>query len=175
MTYEFRPATLDDLPMLAIWLDAPHVARWWEDWDPYDAEDLADPRFRAWIVSVGQRPFAYIQDYDVHGWEGHPFSFLPQGSRGIDLFIGPDDMAGQGHGPAFVRAFSDRLIAEGAPCVGVDPHPANARGVAAFAKAGFQPAGQPQDGPYGRYLPMVRVAVPGAECDEPEGGPPQPS
>lgn len=160
MTYDFRPATMDDLPMLRLWLAAPHVARWWDDEDPFDEEDLAERMFRAWIVSVDGRAFAYVQDYDVHGWSETPFTFLPEGSRAIDLFIGPEDMAGQGHGSGLVRAFAEKLIAGGAPCVGADPHPSNARSVAAFGKAGFEPAGAAQDGPSGRYIPMVRVAKP---------------
>ncbi|MBL6428471.1 MAG: acetyltransferase [Maritimibacter sp.] len=159
-TYAFRRATPDDLPMLRLWLAAPRVARWWDDEDPFDDEDLADKGFRAWIVSHEGRAFGYVQDYDVHGWPDHPFTFLPAGSRGMDLFIGPEDMAGQGHGSALIRAFSNWLLAGGAPSVGADPHPSNAGSIAAFAKAGFQPAGQPQDGPHGRYLPMVRVARP---------------
>ncbi|MAM62172.1 GNAT family N-acetyltransferase [Maritimibacter sp. UBA3975] len=156
--YQFRPATCDDLPMLRHWLAAPHVARWWENADPFDAEDMADPHFRAWIVHHAGAPFAYVQDYAIHGWPDHPLTFLPEGSYGIDLFIGPEEMLGQGHGPAFVAQFSGGLIAQGAPAVGVDPDPANAGAIAAFGRAGFQPVGKAQDGPQGRYLPMVRLA-----------------
>lgn len=159
--YDFRPATPDDLPMLRLWLAAPHVARWWDDEDPFDDEDLADPRFRAWIVSLEGRPFAYLQDYAVHGWPDHPFTFLPERSRGIDLFIGPEDMTGKGHGPGFIRQHTVALIVAGAPAVGADPHPSNRQSISGFAKAGFQAVGQAQDGPYGRYLPMVAVAQSG--------------
>jgi aminoglycoside 6'-N-acetyltransferase len=160
--YQFRSATLADLPMLRLWLAAPHVARWWEEADPFDEEDLADPNLRVWIVMQKNAPFAYLQDYAVHGWPDHPFTFLPEGSRGIDLFIGPEGMTGQGHGAAFVAQFAEALIAGGVPAVGADPDPANARAIAAFGKAGFQPVGNAQDGPWGRYLPMVRVARGGA-------------
>ena len=90
-----------------------------------------------WIVSHEGRPFAYIQDYGPHDWAMHHFGHLPPGSRGIDQFIGEPDMIGRGHGSAFIRAHVDRLFAEGAPVVGTDPDPSNARAVRAYQKAGF--------------------------------------
>ncbi|TGR94382.1 GNAT family N-acetyltransferase, partial [Mesorhizobium sp. M1C.F.Ca.ET.188.01.1.1] len=30
-SYDFRPVTEKDLPMIAGWLAEPHVAEWWDD------------------------------------------------------------------------------------------------------------------------------------------------
>ena len=92
---------------------------------------------RMWIVSHGGRPFAYIQDYDPLAWGMHHLGDLPPGSRGIDQFIGEPGMLDRGHGSAFIRAHVDRLFTEGAPVVGTDPDPANARAIRAYEKAGF--------------------------------------
>ncbi len=59
-------------------------------------------------------------------------------TRGLDQFIGEPDMLDRGHGSAFIRAFADRLLANGAPRVVMDPDPANARAIRAYEKAGFE-------------------------------------
>ncbi|MCU0801402.1 MAG: acetyltransferase [Rhodobacteraceae bacterium] len=155
MAYSFRPATLDDLPLLREWLRIPDVAAWWGADDPFDAADLTDARLAVWIVSAGGTDFAYMQDYDVHGWPDHHFGHLPAGSRGIDQFIGVPGMLGQGHGTAFIRQRVLALFAAGAPVVATDPHPDNLRAIEAYANVGFRVAGQPQDTRWGHILPMA--------------------
>ena len=153
--YSFRRVTLADVPLLTGWRAHPHVSAWWEGNEPYGAEELADPRVARWIVSLDGRPFAFMQDYDVHGWEDHHFAHLPEGSRGIDQYIGAPDMVGRGHGTAFIGARMRALYAEGAPVIATDPHPDNARAIAAYAKLGFAPAGPPQETRWGLILPML--------------------
>lgn len=152
--YVFRPATLADLDLLRRWQSEPHVREWWDDEDPYDAADLADPRVSLWIVESGGVPFAFLQDYDVRGWEGHHFAYLPEGSRGMDQFIGDPAMVGRGHGSAFIRQRVRELHAAGVPAVGTDPHPGNARAIAACRKAGFRIAGPEEDTEWGRVIRM---------------------
>jgi len=78
-------------------------------------------------------------------------------TRGIDQFIGEGDMVGRGHGSAFIRAFTDTLLAAGTPRVITDPDPANARAIRAYEKAGFRKQHE-VDTPDGRSLLMVRNA-----------------
>lgn len=115
---------------------------------------IADPHTAAWIVEHHGRPFAYAQDYDVHAWPDHHFADLPPSSRGIDQSIGEPDMLDKGHGSAFVRLHVDRLFAAGAPAIGTDPHPDNARAIRAYEKAGFAVTGGPVETPWGRALLM---------------------
>lgn len=152
--YRFRAATLADLDLLRRWLAEAHVREWWDDEDPYDAKDLQDPRVALWIVEWDGVPFAFMQDYDVKGWEGHHFGYLPEGSRGVDQFIGDPGMVGRGHGSAFLRQRIAELFAAGAPVIGTDPHPANARAIAAYRKAGFQVVGPEEDTEWGRIIRM---------------------
>ena len=144
-----------DLPMLRGWIATPEVARWWggED-DPFVAEELGDPRFAPWIVAHGGRPFAYLQDYDVHGWPGHHFGHLPDGARGIDQIIGLPAMIGRGHGTRFIAQAMTALFAAGAPVIATDPHPDNARAIAVYRKLGFAVAGEARETEWGRILPM---------------------
>jgi aminoglycoside 6'-N-acetyltransferase len=62
----------------------------------------------------------------------------PQGTRGIDLFIGDPNMIGRGHGTDLIRCFVDDLLGRGLPRVVTDPDPANARAIRAYEKAGFE-------------------------------------
>ena len=154
-SFTFRKVTLDDLRLLAAWRSNPHVAEWWDSDEPGDAEALADPRVSRWIVSKEAHPFAYMQDYTVHGWEGHHFAGLPTGSRGIDQFIGEPDMVGIGHGTAFIGQRMQELFDASVPVIGTDPHPGNARAVAVYRKLGFEPLGPAQETKWGLLLPMV--------------------
>lgn len=158
MTYRFTTLTPADLPLLDRWLKAPHVREWWEDDEGLaEAEEAyADPDTWQYIVHLGDRPIGYIQAYDPHAWPGHHFGDQPPGARGVDQYIGEADLLNQGHGPAFIRQFCDRLIAAGAPVVCTDPHPDNARAIRAYEKAGFATYGGPVDTDWGRSLLMAR-------------------
>ena len=164
--YGFRPITPADLPMVRRWLESPAVREWWVDADgqpsdPIGEEDLKDRRVAMWIVNHLGDPFAFIQDYDPHAWAGHHFGSLPPGSRGIDQFIGEPAMIGRGHGSAFIRAHVRTLMTRGAPAVGTDPSPNNARAIRAYEKAGFVPR-EERATEWGRCLLMTCHADPAA-------------
>jgi aminoglycoside 6'-N-acetyltransferase len=153
--YRFRSVTTSDVRLISRWRATPHVSEWWGDNTVEDErEKLTDARIAMWIVEYDGRPFAFAQDYDVHGWSPHPFSYLPPRSRGIDQYIGEADMLNAGHGSAFVRLHVQRLFAAGAPAVGTDPHPSNLRAQRAYEKAGFQITRGPLDTPWGRAVLM---------------------
>ena len=153
MVYAFRPMQPADIVRVNAWRATPPVSKWWDG--GIDAEDLADPTSRQWIVSHYDHPFAFLQDYDPHAEADHPFAFLPPGSRGLDQFIGEPQMLGRGHGPALLSRHVEALFTGGAPAVGVDPHAENIRAIRAYQKAGFQ-AGELRNTPWGRCLLMTR-------------------
>jgi aminoglycoside 6'-N-acetyltransferase len=153
--YRFTPVTMADLPLLEGWRQLPHVIQWWDDEPLFEAEDLANPRVVMWRVDVQGQPFAYLQDYAIHGWPDHHFAHLPAGARGLDQFIGPPAMLGCGHGQALIAQRAAALFAVGVPELSVDPHPANARAIHVYARIGFQISGPPAGSPWGEYLPMV--------------------
>jgi aminoglycoside 6'-N-acetyltransferase len=156
--YAFRPMTAADLPDVRRWLSEPHVAQWWGDPDEQFAlvaGDLHDPAMRQFVVELDRRPLAYLQCYDPAAWPDNGFGRLPDGTRGIDQFIGRGDMIDQGHGSAFIRAFVDDLLRAGTPMIVTDPAPVNARAVRAYKKAGFRPNRRVET-PDGEALLMVR-------------------
>ena len=158
--YQFRPMSSEDLPMVRRWLETPHVAQWWHDPDTQFtlvSEDLDHPAMDQFVVTADDRPFAYLQCYDPTEWSDNGLGTQPQGTRGIDQFIGEPDMIDRGHGSALIRSFVDDLLKMGTPRVVTDPDPANLRAVRAYEKAGFQKV-RLVDTPDGRALLMVRNA-----------------
>lgn len=167
-SYDFRPVTEADLPMIAGWLAEPHVAEWWDDPEKEIAEIRAhidSVSVEPLIVELDGRPVAYLQSYDPHLEDDHPYADQPFGTLGIDLSIGPPELVGIGHGSAIVRQFVEELFGEGAPRVIIDPHPDNGRAIHAYEKAGFRPIGRRQS----EYGDVVLMAVDAAETDTEEG------
>jgi aminoglycoside 6'-N-acetyltransferase len=163
-SYEFRPMSHADLPLIKRWLETPHVGEWWHD--PAEqfvlvSGDLDHPDVAQFIVHTDERPFAYLQCYRLSDWN-HGFGSHPDGTRGIDQFIGEADLLGQGHGSAFVRVFVDKLLAHGTPRVVLDPEPENTRAIRAYEKAGFV-RDRLVDTPNGVALLMVRDATPSVQ------------
>ncbi|WP_170440552.1 GNAT family N-acetyltransferase [Ruegeria sp. HKCCD8929] len=153
--FTFRSATVADLELLLDWQSRPHVREWWDSTEPSETKDFDDTRVARWIVGFFDQPFAYMQDYTVHGWDDHHFFDLPNGSRGIDQFIGEFDMAGKGYGPNFITQRVKKLFEEGAPVIATDPHPENVHAIAAYRKAGFKELRPAEETPWGLVLPMA--------------------
>jgi len=138
--YRFRPMSAGDLPLVRRWLAMPHVAEWWGDADEqFDlvSGDLDEPAMDQFIVVAQDRPFGYLQCYDPAAWPEGGLGAHPNGTRGIDQFIGEAGMVDRGHGSAFIRAFTDDLFGAGTPRVVTDPDPRNTRAIRAYEKAGF--------------------------------------
>jgi aminoglycoside 6'-N-acetyltransferase len=157
--YEFLSMTSVDLPLIRRWLETPHVSEWWHD--PAEqfelvSGDLDHPDMAQFIVASDRRPFGYLQCYNLSDWNTG-FGAQPDGTRGLDQFIGEADMLGKGHGSAFIRAFTEQLLAKGIPRVVIDPDPANMRAIRAYERAGFS-KDRIADTPDGPALLMVRNA-----------------
>jgi RimJ/RimL family protein N-acetyltransferase len=170
--FTFRPATIDDAPLIHEWLARPHVAEWWgeppslaEVAREYAADD-DDAAVRRFIALEDGVPIGYLQSYVAMGAGGGwwPDERDP-GARGIDQFLADAERLGRGVGTAMVRAFVAELFADPAVTrVQADPSPRNARAIRCYEKAGFRAAGEVET-PDGRALLMVRErdARPGSD------------
>ncbi|MBR0779270.1 GNAT family N-acetyltransferase [Bradyrhizobium diazoefficiens] len=139
LLYTFRPMTTADLPLIRRWLGEAEVREWWGDPDEQYSlvsGDLDEPAMDQFIVLAGNRPFGYLQCYQLTAWNTG-FGPQPEGTRGIDQFIGEGDMIGRGHGSAFIRQFVDEQLQNGLPRIVTDPDPNNLRAVRAYERAGF--------------------------------------
>ena len=163
--YDFRPVTTKDLPMIAGWLAEPHVAAWWDDPETEIAgirEHIDSISVEPLIVELHGKPIAYLQSYDPHLEDDHPYADQPFGTLGIDVSIGPPELVGIGHGSAIVRQFVENLFEEGVPRVIIDPNPANLRAIRAYERAGFRAIDRRQS----RYGDVVLMAI---DADDDEG------
>ena len=161
--YDFRPVTKADLPTIKTWLAQPHVAEWWnhpEDEIASIEEHINSISVEPLIIELNGKPIGYLQSYDPHMEDDHPYQDQPFGTLGIDLSIGVPDLVGKGHGSAIIRQFVDELFEEGVPRVIIDPNPANKRAIRAYEKAGFV-AFDTRTSIYGPALMMARDAEEG--------------
>ena len=140
MSYTFRAVEKSDLPLLKDWIAEPHWQEWWGKADEALAEieaamdeDATEPM----IVELGGRPIAYVQTYDPHLEDDHPYQDQPFGTLGMDVSIGEKAMLNQGHGSRIIKALAELLFEEGVPRVIIDPDPANVRAIKAYEKVGF--------------------------------------
>ena len=158
--YGFREVTDADLPMIAGWLTRPHMREWWDDPETEIAairEHIDSVSVEPLIIELDGEAIGYLQTYDPHLEDGHPYQDQPFGTLGIDLSIGEPELVGIGHGSALLCQFVEELFSEGVPRVIIDPDPANARAIRAYEKAGFRPLGE-RVSVYGHVLLMARDA-----------------
>ena len=104
---DLRAMSHGDLPLLARWLAAPHVRRWWHAGGEPTPERVAatyGPRIdgatptRLWVVEVNGRSIGFVQDYRIRE---HPeFALLTPNpdAIGLDYAIGEPEWAGRGLG-----------------------------------------------------------------------------
>lgn len=145
----FRNLEETDLNLLVHWMKLPHVAQWWGPESLMTDIDLKQKYLdylnlktvHPFIITLGHQPIGYIQFYgatkaDNNGWQE------PEGSYGVDLFIGETDLLGKGYGTLIVKNFIDFLFTEHhATMIIIDPDPENIRAIRCYEKVGFTPIG----------------------------------
>ena len=149
-TLAFEPVRLEHLPLLDRWLREPHMREWWGDpeielgW----IRDMVEDRdsTRPFLFSLDGTPLGYIQYWFIGHHQNptwtadHPWlAELPPEAIGVDLSIGVPNKLSMGIGSMVLKAFVEKLIAEGHDTIIIDPDPDNARAVGAYRKAGFRP------------------------------------
>jgi aminoglycoside 6'-N-acetyltransferase len=138
----FVPVTEIHRTLLQSWLVQPHWREWWGE----PEEELAmiyaveQGEHLPFIACVNGEPVAYVQCW----WPAqHPdvpwVREMTMTERGIDISIGDAADLGKGLGTMIVKAFAQKLFAEGATRLVIDPDKNNARAIAAYIKAGFTP------------------------------------
>ena len=135
--------------LLRSWLAEPHMRQWWGDPDIEFGfiRDMVEGRdtTRPFVIEVDGEAVGYIQYWFIghhqnEAWiRDNPWlAELPSDAVGVDLSIGVAALLSQGIGSAALRAFADRLLADGHETIVIDPDPENTRAVRAYEKAGFR-------------------------------------
>ena len=149
----FSPVGEKHYPLLLAWLNEPHVREWWGDPDEEIGfiRDMVEGRdtTRPFLITLDGEPVGYIQvwflgHHQNEEWtKDNPWLLeLAPEAVGVDLSIGDADKLSQGIGSAALTAFVAYLRGLGHETIIIDPDPANARAVRAYAKAGFRPVPQ---------------------------------
>jgi aminoglycoside 6'-N-acetyltransferase len=113
MRIAFRPLAETDFPALAVWLNRPHLTRFFQK-QSITLEEIAakyGPRVRGdvpthcHLATDDGRPFAYLQCYRLADWP--EWAALVESSEGIgvDLAIFEPDIIGQGAGRAMLDTY----------------------------------------------------------------------
>ena len=156
---EFRAVTKKDLPMLERWIAQPHWQVWWGDDAEREAAEIAasldNEAVEPMIAERGGKPIAYVQTYDPHLEDDHPYQDQPFGTIGIDLSIGEPSDLHKGLGTQILLTLADLLFEEGVPRLIIDPHPNNPAAIRCYEKAGFV-AFDTRETIYGRAIMMAR-------------------
>jgi aminoglycoside 6'-N-acetyltransferase len=165
--YTFRELTRRDLPMVKRWLEQPHWREWWDEPDGQIAqieEHIDSISVEPFIIEMDGKPIGYLQTYDPHLEDDHPYADQPFGTLGIDLSIGEAALINKGHGSRALDAFADLMFFEGVPRLIIDPDPANAAAIRAYQKAGFVEF----DRRTSEYGPALMMARDNPEANGPE-------
>ena len=148
-----RPATLDDVDLLASWDREPHVIACSTDDPAADVafggiewrEELADQSEVSFyrIAEVDGRPIGVMQIIDPHLEPTHYWGAVEPGLRAIDIWIGPKDALGRGHGTEMMRQALDACFADPeVQGVVIDPLASNADAHRFYQRLGFRPEGR---------------------------------
>lgn len=146
----------DDYEWLAAWRNSPHVKEWWDPDEPDVTADAVAAEFAtraggeltaSCIIELGGEPVGFIQFYPWDAEQEYLAEIgvrLPEGSWGLDIFVGDASLIGTGTGSRTVRLLSDHLFAEGpATAVALITEAGNARAHAAYTRAGMRVWGEP--------------------------------
>jgi aminoglycoside 6'-N-acetyltransferase len=141
-----RPLAADELPLVAHWLSAPHVARWYLAGSSVERE-LDD--LRKSVAGSSVHVLAVLEGDEPIGWcQWYPCAVDPEwatdmgaapGDVGIDYAIGEPSWVGRGVGTALVGALVDAARAAHPGCaVTADPDQRNVASRRVLEKNGFR-------------------------------------
>ncbi len=107
---KIRPIKRSDFQQLVEWINAPHVARFWEGLvdinsveEKYGSRLDDNAKTRVYVVEVGGQPIGMIQCYrhiDFPEWDQ---TINIERAAGIDYLIGDERYIGRGIGPEMIR------------------------------------------------------------------------
>jgi len=157
MSITFDPLNETYFPLLMLWLESPHVKKWWDQDVTYTLELVREKfgkriyntpisnnlnkKTYAYIICMGKKEIGYIQVYNARDFaeeNGCNLGTLAGSVCGIDLFIGDQDFLGKGIGARILNEFEKQIIVPHFDCCLIDPCRDNKRAIKAFEKAGFK-------------------------------------
>ncbi len=146
----FKPLEVTDLELVYVWVQQPFVKRWfkhlvmpWQEFQESFHYRLQCPTLSIFIVETLNKPIGFIGYYDASEFPDGGGYDEPEGTYGIDLFIGEEDYIGKGYGTAMLTQFIAKMLNERSAFhkpitkIIVDPHTENTAAIALYKKLGF--------------------------------------
>ncbi len=140
-TVLFRKATLDDVPLLERWEEAPHMVEAMPDFEWDYAEDFQqDPDWRDQLIAeVDGVPIGFVQILDAYKEETRYWGEVPIGTHAIDIWIGAPDYLGNGYGwQMMTYAITKCFAVPACQHILIDPFESNAHAISFYKKLGFE-------------------------------------
>ncbi|WP_373636692.1 GNAT family N-acetyltransferase [Yoonia sp. BS5-3] len=137
--YNFRKLTREDLPLMARWVQSPHVRTWLPEADKQVAlmkQDMDNPNIDMQVVSLSAHAFAYIHDHDATTFGMPQYADLPRGARVISTFVGDSSFMASGHSTGYIEA-RIRVLRLKFPLIAVAPNTTDTRTISIYNQAGF--------------------------------------
>jgi|GEM_PF-1503565 len=143
MNITYQPLHPEHFKLLYDWIAQPHVAAWWSD--PHDweiflqkySEKIESPYRGCFIIEIDQQPIGYIQWYQANKfpeWQNQP-----DGTYGVDLYIGNLEFIGKGYGTQIVKQFVRLLLKKpNVTNIIANPDISNTAAIRCYEKAGFK-------------------------------------
>lgn len=145
--------------LIASWLEAAHVAKWWGDANGRLRQFDATPSSAHALIELEGRPVGYIrwEEVDRAMLESVGLTEVPDGAIDIDILLGDPGATGRGIGPRALDLLATRLErTTTAPVAGLCTSVRNERALKAFAKCGFVRLTRYDDPTYGLCWVLVR-------------------
>ena len=86
---------------------------------------------------MATKPIGYLQTYDPHLEDDHPYQDQPTGTLGLDQFIGEPDLIGKGHGPGCLMSSCRCCLKKACLALSSILIPPTSQAIKAYKKAGF--------------------------------------
>ena len=150
MHISFKKFTLEDVPLYYEWAEKPHVKNVWflEGYQPkeYILKKIEGNGIEyPFIILANDKPIGHIQYWDIFARDqieaetNDYFTGEPEGTFGIDIFIGEENYLGKGYGTKAMLKFTELLFERyNAKKIVIDPSSINKQAIRSYEKAGFQ-------------------------------------
>lgn len=117
-----RPMTMGDFPDVVRWVNAPHVARWWDRRRSpeqvaahYGPAVRGEESTRMWVWEVNGRSVGFAQDYRIADYPDYALLCRHAGAVGFDYAIGEPAYVGRGLGTGLLWVLLRDIVVPGHP------------------------------------------------------------